>query len=243
MQKSVFITGATGGLGSEACRTFASNNYRVAIGYLNQSEKEKAQQLLAELQGDHHMIVECNIDDTASIQQAKSDIEKHFGSLTALVNNAGWTKFVPSDDLQGLDDNLIDGILTTHIRGYFACVRELEPLFQEGGCIVNISSVAAAVYAGSNIIYCAAKGAVDIMTRSLALALSPKLRVLAVAPGAADTGIVDLTSDLFKEQKDRTPLGRFAQPQDIANTVYSCVEHLPFSTGMTVYADGGRNIG
>lgn len=243
MQKTVFITGATGGLGSQTCRTFAQHGYRVAVGYLNETEKPKADTLMTELDGDGHIAVACNIDMTPSIQQARDEIQHHFGGLSVLVNNAGWTKFVAHDDLDGLTDDLIDGLMRTHVRGYIACIREISPMMDDGGCIVNISSIAGTTGNGGNLAYCAAKAGVNMITRSFARVFGPRLRVNAVAPGAVDTDILaDYDKDWYNKQLQRTPMQRFAQPENIAHAVFACAEHLKFTTGEIIGADGGRKL-
>ena len=139
---------------------------------------------------------------------------------------------------------LFDRIMQTHVRGSFACVRELEQLFQADGCIINITSVAGETGMGSNIAYCAAKAALDTMAKSLARALSPKLRVIAVAPGLVDTEFVKgIDQDWRDKQEQATPLKRLVSPEEVAQTVLACVEHMTFTTGRTVYVDGGRPLG
>ena len=243
MNKTIFITGAAGGLGSQISHKFAGSGYQVAIGYLNTDEKEKAETLKSQLAGDGHITVECNIDVTESVQHARDEVVEKFGTLSVFVNNAGWTKFVAHEDLQGLDDDLMEGILRTHVKGYLVCIREFEPVMADGSCIINMSSIAGRTGIGSNIVYCAAKGAVDVMTRSLARALAPRVRVLAVAPGCVDTGIIQgLDRSWYDQQRQRTPMQAFAEPKHIADTVYACVEHLTFTTGDTIYSDGGRKL-
>lgn len=241
MTKTIFITGAAGAIGSATSRRFAKAGYRVGVGYLNQSEQAKAEEVVASLEGTGHIAVECNIDSTESVQKARDTLQSEFGKLTVLFNNAGWTKFVEPSDLKGIDDDLIDGLLRTHVKGYFICVREMEDILEDGGCIINTSSIAAELGNGSNIVYCAAKGAVDTMTRSLARALAPKLRVNAVAPGMIDTGIIkDINTTWQSKQLNETPMQRLATIDELAETVYGCVEHMPFTTGRTIHVDGGR---
>ena len=242
MTKTVFITGATGGLGEATAHRFAHAGYRVAVGY--NSNETKAYEIINALKGTGHIAVQCRINDTQSIQQAKSHIEKNFGSLTALVNNGGFTQFVAHDDLQGLTDDLMDSILQTHMRGNFACVRELQPLFSDNSCIINISSVAGQTGMGSNIAYCAAKAGLDCMTKSLARALAPKTRVIAVAPGLVDTPFVQgLDIEWRNKQESETPMKRLADPDEVANAILTCVDNLTFTTGRTIYVDGGRPLG
>ncbi len=242
MTKTVFITGATGGIGHATAIIFAEAGYRVAVGY--NSNLTKAKKIVAELSGTGHIAIQCSIDNTDSIKQAKSIIESEFQTLDALVNNGGFTEFVAHDNLQGLTDKLIDQIFQTHCRGSFACVRELENIFTAGGCIVNITSIAGETGLGSNIAYCAAKSAMDTMTKSLARALSPKIRVLAVAPGLVDTDFVKGIDVQWRNaQEESTPLKRLAEPIEIGKAVLACIDTLTFSTGRTIYVDGGRPLG
>ena len=241
MQKTVFITGATGGLGTVTAHAFANLGYRVAVGYNN--SLDKANTLVSELTGDGHIAVKCTTDNTPSVQQARDIIATEFGSLTALVNNAGWTKFVPHNDLKSLDDDLMDGIFKTNVRGAFACVREMEDLLQQGSCIINISSIAGQTGNGSNIAYCASKAALDTITKSLARVLAPKIRVIAIAPGLVDTEFVKgLDKNWRNAQENATPMKRLADPEEVANAITACVEHMTFTTGRTIYIDGGRPL-
>lgn len=240
--KTVFITGATGGLGEATARCFATAGYQVAVGY--HSNATKATQIVKTLEGMGHIAVQCTINDTASVQRAKGAIADHFGTLNALVNNAGFTQFVAHHDLQGLTDDLIDSILQTHIRGNFACVRELETLLTNNSCIINISSIAGQTGMGSNIAYCAAKAALDCMTKSLARALAPKTRVIAVAPGLVDTPFVQGLDVAWRnKQEHETPMKRLAEPQEVGQAILTCVDTLSFTTGRTIYVDGGRPLG
>ena len=113
----------------------------------------------------------------------------------------------------------------------------------ESSLVVNISSVAAITGIGSNVAYCASKAAVDSMTRSLARALTPKIRVVSVSPGWV-LGEYAKTFDpsYIKMQEDLTPLGRLASPEDVANTVYALATQLTFTTGSIIPVDGGRPL-
>jgi 3-oxoacyl-[acyl-carrier protein] reductase len=165
-----------------------------------------------------------------------------------LVNCAGITRFVPHGDLDGLDDALIDDILTTNVRGSFAALRALLPLLKAstqpgGGVAVNISSIAARTAMGSNIMYCASKAAVDNMTQSLARALAPAVRVISVSPGLVDTEFVKSLDPTWREeQAARTPLGRLAAPAEVAAAVVAAVRDLTFTTGCILAVDGGRPL-
>jgi len=113
-----------------------------------------------------------------------------------------------------------------------------------GGVVVNISSIAGRTGVGSNVAYCASKAAMDSMTRSLARALAPRIRVLSVSPGWVNGEYAQrMPRALIAEQEDKTPLGRIAEAEDVAEAVYAAVTHLRFSTGDIIPVDGGRPLG
>ncbi|MBJ3928155.1 SDR family oxidoreductase, partial [Salmonella enterica subsp. enterica serovar Derby] len=175
----------------------------------------------------------------------KYQVSEISDKLDLLVNCAGMTKFVAHSDLQSLDDQLFDQIFQVNVRAPFAMVRAFEPwLKQANGCVVNITSIAAQTAMGSNIAYCASKSAAENMTRSLARALSPEVRVLAVAPGLVDTEFVKGLDDAWRNQQEQsTPLKRLANDEEVAQAVYAAAEVLTFSTGNTIAVDGGRPLG
>jgi 3-oxoacyl-[acyl-carrier protein] reductase len=117
----------------------------------------------------------------------------------------------------------------------------LQKSTSDTGLIVNISSIAGIFGIGSNVAYCASKAALDSMTRSLARALAPKIRVVSVSPGFVEGEYTTAIDPAFlKIQKDNTPLARFALGEDVANAVFSVATQLTFSTGNIITVDGGR---
>lgn len=236
------VTGATGGIGSAICLQLARAGSRVVLTYKNR--KGEARALAEQLPGDDHLVVRTAVDDSSSLAELAERIATHYGRLDLLVNNAGVTRFVPHNDLWGLDDALIDQIFTVNWRGAFACVRALKDLLGEtGGVVVNISSLAGVTGNGSNVAYCASKAALDSMTRSLARALAPEIRVVSVSPGLTDGSYTEqLDSDWSQQQVEQTPLRRLAAANDVANAVLAVVTHLTFSTGCVIPVDGGRPL-
>ncbi len=237
------VTGAAGGIGSAICGRLAHAGFRVVLTY--RARKDKARALADALPGDGHLVVQAAVDDSASLTALAEKVAAHYGSLELLVNNAGITRFVAHDDLNALDDALIDQIFRVNWRGAFACVRALEALLRAdgGGVVVNISSLAATTGEGSNVAYCAAKAALDSMTRSLARALAPDVRVVSVSPGLTAGRYTDkLDADWSQAQADRTPLKRLATAEDVAEAVFAVATQLTFSTGCIIPVDGGRPL-
>jgi 3-oxoacyl-[acyl-carrier protein] reductase len=188
------------------------------------------------------------VTDSTALARAADDVERELGGCDVLVNAAGVTRFVPHDDLDALDDDLIDEILRVNVRGAIAAVRALRPLLARsarpgGGVVVNLSSIAAVTGMGSNVAYCASKAALDSVTRSLARALAPRIRVVSVSPGVVDTDFIRSLDDAWRnEQLARTPLARLATPDEVACAVLAVVRDLTFTTGSVLAVDGGRPL-
>jgi 3-oxoacyl-[acyl-carrier protein] reductase len=210
----------------------------------------------------NHSIFHAPTTDAQKVAELQAFVKKMYGKLDVLVNNAGITTPVKHDDLDGLTDEWIDKIMQTNFRGGFAMVRAMKDLLAPpveasnhpdeganvrapngglGALIVNISSIAGIYGIGSNVAYCASKSAVDSMTRSLARALAPKIRVVSVSPGFVEGEYTKNFDHAFlKNQMDNTPLERFAQGEDVANAVFAVATQLTFSTGNIITVDGGR---
>lgn len=243
------VTGGSGGIGAAICHALAGAGCAVVVGY-NSSEgqaRELAQRLPATALP--HAALRAPVTDSAALAALAAEVAQRYGRCDILVNCAGTTRFVPHPDLDALDDTLIDQILAINVRGPFAAVRALKKLLaapREGGgtgLVVNISSIAAVSAMGSNIMYCASKAAVDNMTKSLARALAPSVRVLSVSPGLADTEFVKSMDRGWRdEQATRTPLQRLALPEEVADAVVAAATHLTFSTGTVIAVDGGRPL-
>ncbi|MES2517382.1 MAG: SDR family oxidoreductase [Bacteroidota bacterium] len=239
--KSALVTGGAGGIGSAICRKFAESGYNVIITY--NSDVKKAEKLLASLPKGNHAIFQAPITNPEKLQALTEFVKEKYGKLDVLVNNAGITTPVKHDDLDGLTDEWIDKILQTNVRGTFAMIRAMKSLLEntESSLVVNISSVAAISGIGSNVAYCASKAAVDSITRSLARALAPKIRVVSVSPGwVLGEYTQNIDPEYLQTQIDKTPLGRLANAEDVANTVLALTTHLIFTTGSIIPVDGGR---
>lgn len=238
------VTGGAGGIGSAICKALAEAGAAVAVGYNNSGEK--AQALLRALPGEGHMALSMPMTESAPLNAAIAAIDHRHARLDLLVNSAGITRFVPHGDLDALDDALISRILDVNVRGVIASVRAVLPLMRRsgGGAIVNISSIAAVTAMGSNIAYCASKAAVDNLTKSLARALAPDIRVVSVSPGLVDTEFVrGLDQSWRDEQAGRTPQRRLAAPEEVAHAVLAAASALTFTTGAILPVDGGRPLG
>ena len=209
------------------------------------TSENAANDLIAELPGSGHWSARVPVDDTAAFTMLAGKVQAEYGKLDVLVNCAGVTRFVPHNDLDALDDQLIDDIFRVNWRGPFAAVRAFRKLLAANGdgLVINISSIAGVTAMGSNVAYCASKAALDSMTKSLARALAPEIRVVSVSPGLVDTDFVkNLDKKWRDEQALRTPLKRLATADEIGAATLAMITHFPYSTGCVFAIDGGRPL-
>ena len=237
------VTGATGGVGAAISRCLADAGCRGVVVF--RRDQAAAETLAGALGGEGHSAIRADVTDSASLERLAREVNERYGTADILVNSAGTTRFVPHADLAALDDDLIDQIFRTNWRGPFATIRALRPLLeaQDGGVVVNISSVAATLGIGSNVAYCASKAALDTMTTSLARALAPAIRVMTVSPGLVDTEFIKGMDPKWRDAyMTKTPMGRLVDPEEIGQAVVAAAT-LSAVTGSSIIVDGGRLLG
>jgi NAD(P)-dependent dehydrogenase (short-subunit alcohol dehydrogenase family) len=231
------VTGSASGIGEATARRFAAEGMTVVVH--SRSSRDAGLALAAELGGSYHQADLA--DDTAAMGLVPNVLAEH-GRLDVLVNNAGISWPVPHASLEALsaDDwrRLLDVNL---IAPWLLCTAALPALRESGGCIVNVTSHAGVRPKGSSIGYAASKAALNHVTKLLAAALGPDVRVNAVAPGLVDT---PMTADWTAAQelwKTSSPMRRAAQPSDVADLI-SAVVHNSYLTGEVILLDGGLNL-
>jgi 3-oxoacyl-[acyl-carrier protein] reductase len=240
------VIGATGGIGAPVCRRLADAGASIVVGYRRDaSAAATLASSLPSLEGNRHSPVQVDVTNPEALRRFADEIDSRYGRVDVLVNSAGTTRFIPHNDLDSLNDQLIDEIFRTNWRGPFATIRALKPLMVKTGdaLVVNISSIAGVTGVGSNVAYCASKAALNAMTLSLARALAPAVRVVSVSPGVVETQFIKaLDESWLKEQERRTPLGRLASPEEVADAVLAAATSLRYSTGCIIPVDGGRPL-
>jgi len=237
------VTGASSGIGAACARALAGAGATVVVGY-NLGEA-RAEAVRAELPGSGHRTLRIPLADSAAHAEIARALTASSGRLDLLVNSAGFTRRIPHDDLEALDPALFNEILTANAGGTFSITRALLPLLRASGSatVVTVSSVSAFTGLGSNIAYCAAKAALDVMSVSMARAFGPELRFLSVSPAAVDTEFVPgRNRDEMARKAAGTPLGRVVTPEDVALAVLACITHLRTATGTRIVIDGGHSL-
>jgi 3-oxoacyl-[acyl-carrier protein] reductase len=242
--KVVLVTGGGGGIGSAICQRMAEAGAHIVLVY--NSSAEATRSLADSLPGDNHMVVQASVEESSSLRRLAGQVAERYGRLDVLVNNAGVTRFIPHANLDELDDELIDWIFRVNVRGAFACVRALRELLAagDGGLVVNISSTAGLNAVGSNVAYCASKAAMNNMTMSLARALAPAIRVVAIAPGLVEGKYAASFDPAWRAAHvEHTPLKELATGEKVADAVLAAATLLTLSTGCVIPVEGGRLLG
>jgi 3-oxoacyl-[acyl-carrier protein] reductase len=221
----------------------AQRGLAVAVNY-SRSEKE-AQDTFEEVkrQGVPAILCRCNIGDDAGVRAMVKRCQDELGGLDVLVNNAGTTRFIDHSNLDALTDEVWDEILGINLKGTFYCCRAALPLLQERqGAIVNITSVAGLMGEGSSIPYAASKAAGNCLTKSLARAFAPKVRVNAVAPGPVLTRWLAAHQNRVEQYVKVTPMRQAATPEQVAEVAEFLALDASLVTGQVIVVDGGRTM-
>ena len=241
MAVNVWITGASGGIGSAAARLFAQNGYNVAVGYCRGAERAEA--LCSELRGYgvQAIPVYTDVADFASVKAAHSAIVGALGDVEVLVNNAGIAQQKLFTDIT---DEEWRRMFAVNIDGAFHCCQAVLPYMirEKRGRIVNISSVWGLRGASCEVHYAASKAALIGMTRSLACELGPSgITVNCVAPGVIDTPMnAEHSAETMQSLAGDTPLQRIGTPEEAAQAIVFLASSVAsFITGQVLCADGG----
>src|SRR3954449_10461386 len=237
------VTGSATGIGRSVAWRLAERGFAVTINYSKSKDDAEETADGVRRRGAKALVYAANIADDTAVRAMVERTTEEFGGLDVLVNNAATTYFVPHVDLEGLTAQVWDEILDVNLKGtFFACRAAMPHLRARRGNIVNIASVAGVAGSGSSIAYAASKGAVITLTKSLAKAFAPEVRVNAVAPGPVQTRWLADHQDMVEQAMKATPLKRPATPEDIADAVIFLADVTTLMTGQVLVVDGGRTI-
>ena len=239
--KVAIVTGGSRGIGRAIVELLASQGCAVTFFYRGNADAAQAVVDAVAAAGLTATAMQVDVADSAACMTAVEQVADRCGRIDILVNNAG----IVRDNLTAaMDDEEISSVLNTNVGGVFNMVRPVIPFMmsQRAGRIVNLSSVAGNKAGRGQANYAASKGAVDAITRALAVELAPrKILVNAVAPGVIETEMSQQVRDLADDQvKSRILLKRYGQAKDIAQAVAFLVSDMAsYVTGQVLYVDGG----
>ncbi len=240
MKKTVLITGASRGIGAATARKFAHEGWNVAVNY--HISKEKALTLCDEIGA---FPIHADVSDPAQVKAMVEAVAERFGTMDALVCNAGIS--LPGGLLQDCTDEDWDRVFSVNTNGVFYAVRAVLPYMvrQQSGSIVTVSSMWGQVGGSCETAYSAAKGAVIAFTKALAKEVGPShINVNCVAPGVIQTDMMAFaTPEIIDMLREETPLERIGQPEDVAEALYYLTSPAAsFITGQVLGVNGGMVI-
>ena len=242
--KAALVTGGSSGIGASTARMLAKKGWAVAINYAHNAAP--AEKLAKELGG---IAVQADVAEDEQCRRLAKTVLDKFGSLDALVNNAGTTKVVAHNDLEGLSGEDFQRIFQLNVIAPFQMVRACaDALKKSHGAIVNVSSAASVLGTGSSVAYAASKAALETMSLSLARSLAPEVRVNVVAPGHTNTPWhpavrgPERAAEVEKRYSAIAPLKCVSQPEDVADAIVWLIEGARNVTGETIYVDAGMHI-
>ena len=242
--RTVLVTGASRGIGREIAIRLAGAGHRVAVNY--NTHPEDADEVVATIEsaGGEAFAVGADVSDRDAVKKMTAAVEKKFGAVGILINNAG----IISDSLLiRMKDDDFDRVIDINLRGTYYCTRLAVPgmLKARWGRIVNISSIVGLRGNVGQSNYAASKAGVHGFTQSLAKELATRnITVNVVAPGYVHTATTDVLTDKVKETVLRwVPMGRFGEPEEIAPIVaFLCTDEARYMTGDIIRVDGGMAI-
>jgi 3-oxoacyl-[acyl-carrier protein] reductase len=246
MAPVALVTGGASGIGRSTVIALADEGFDVVVNYSRSEDAAKATAREAAGRGVRAEPMRCDVSDDGAVRSMLDDIERMFGRLDAVINNAGTTTDTPPERLDEVDLDVWDRVFAVNVRGMFQVTRAAVELLRASSpsAIVNTGSIVGLRPTAQPFAYAASKAAVLNLTKTLARALGPEIRVNAVAPGwiAGDwmeKALGEHYERLMERRGLHTPLGRVATPDDVAETIVTLVTSNRFVSGQTVVVDGG----
>lgn len=238
MSRVALITGAARGIGFAAAKRFLADGFDVAMLDVDDAELSRAVAAIGEPR--HTLALTCDVARGDEVASAARQTKDRFGTLDALVNNAGVAVFKPA-----LETSLAEfqRTLDVNLTGPFLMTKACAPLMRPGAAIVNVTSISGLRASALRIAYGTSKAALEHLTKQFALELSVRgIRVNAVAPGPVETAMAKAVHSpaIRKDYHDSIPLGRYGLEEELAEAIFFlCSARASYITGQVLAVDGG----
>lgn len=249
-RKVAIVTGSASGIGAATAVRLAELGYDVVVNYARSRAEAEAVAAACGAAGAEALCRRADVADDAACRRLVQATLAKWGRIDALVNSAGTTRYVDHADLDGLTPEDFQRAFAVNVTGVFQMVRAVAPHMKAAGdgAIVTVSSIAGIDGTGSSIAYAASKGAVNVMTRSLARVLAPEVRINAVCPGFVATrwqreGLGANYDKAVARIEATMPLRHACTAEDIAATVVMLIAGGRYVTGETLLVDSGLHLG
>ncbi|NGM82708.1 SDR family NAD(P)-dependent oxidoreductase [Paenibacillus sp. 7124] len=242
-QKVALVTGGGTGIGRAASLILAERGAAVVVNYSrSRPEAEETVRRINDL-GGWAIAVQADVSRDNEVRTMTETIVQQFGTVDVLVNNASITKHIPMDDLEAATGETWDELFDVNVKGMFYCARAVAPHMKKNkqGTIVNLGSIAGQTGLGSSLPYAVSKAAVHGLTKSLARALAPDIRVNCVVPGAVATRWWAGREEQMRRLAPHLLLQRIAAPEDIASMICAVLEQEAM-TGQIITVDSGQTL-
>jgi 3-oxoacyl-[acyl-carrier protein] reductase len=241
--KVALVTGGGTGIGRATSIALGGMGVRVAVNYSrSKADAEETVQLIQSA-GGTAIALQADVSKNNEVKGMVTAIVQHFGTVDLLVNNASITRHIPLDRLEDVMEKDWDELYDVNVKGMFYCARAVSPYMKANkqGAIVNVGSIAGVTGLGSSLPYAVSKAAVHGLTKSLARALAPEIRVCCVVPGAVATRWWEGREEVMHRLSGQILLQRISTPEDIASLI-SAVLQQESMTGQMITVDGGQSL-
>lgn len=237
--KIALVTGGTSGIGKEIVKELIEKECKVATCY--SSNKENAKILKEEINSDNLFIFKCDVSDENQVINMMNEIKLKLGNVDYLVNNAG--TFI-DNLIKNFNINDFKNVLDINLLGKVICTKQIYPIMNDGGSIVNISSHLGVIPCTESPAYCAASAGIINFTKATALEYADrKIRANSICPSFTPTPLAlrGWKQEEIDEKLEATPLKRFATPEDTAKLcMFLLSDDSTFITGENIWINGGR---
>lgn len=241
--KVALVTGGGTGIGRATSLALADRGAAVAINYSRSEDDalDTARQIREA--GGRAVAVRADVSRDEEVRGMVGRVAAELGPPQLLVNNASITRMIPLEDLEAATEEVWDDLFAVNVKGMFHCARAVAPHMKERGegAIVNLGSIAGLTGSGSSLPYAVSKSAVVGLTKSLARALAPRVRVCCVVPGFVPTRWWAGKEDLVERLSREALLRRTTSPEDVAGIVRDLLSQQAM-TGQVLTVDGGQTL-